>query len=118
MHMQYDRMPRMHLGAERLVEMAGRVLGPQASRADKYVYLNALLSRLGELGDAQRRARLRVECYETLFEQGAEREQHEERDSPSGPAERELCGAGPIESIFLARWLRPVTRDARSPRAA
>ena len=63
----YKLNDRMHLAADRLLEMADRVLGPGADRADRYAYVNVLLSRWGEELDLALRTRLRLACYERLF---------------------------------------------------
>jgi hypothetical protein len=71
----YKLNDRMHLAADRLLEMAGRVLGPDADRADRYAYINVMLSQWGdEAGqgpvaglDLTLRTQLRVACYEHLF---------------------------------------------------
>ena len=58
---------RMRAAARRLLEMSERVLGDDASLADRYSYINVMLSQWGDQIDLGLRARLRLSCYEALF---------------------------------------------------
>lgn len=57
----------VRIGARRLLEMADRVLGAKSTRADRYSYINLLLSQMNDELDLGLRTGLRVSAYEQLF---------------------------------------------------